>query len=358
MATNNPIFGISTEYSAASYPTAGNLIFGAEYANRDFVVPMAKFTFYDALGVPLDGVAPTIYVRLGGQFNTALLNGYQAVSGIMGDPTSEKSAIFTGEAGKVLGKYGDAFVGSIQKQIVNAIAGATGYAASAGQTGKAQVEFLQRKFLNTFQQLVYQGPSFRQFQLPFNMKPSSSDEAEVMLSIISTFRVASSPRAGTNKQTIDEVIDEFGRNENTADVLNPPDRKDFPDGPEGDAAYNAALQEYNKSNPIDPADITDMQSVIDATPNVLVLGYPDMCRFELVLYDGDELVSLFKSDFCVIGSVGLDYGTGNKMNFFQAESGSTQYYPTDVNLTIALTEVNLITAEKATAQYNDDKVIL
>jgi ABC-2 type transport system permease protein len=45
-------------------------------------------------------------------------------------------------------------LGDTSKQIVQGVAGATGYVASAGQSGKSQVEFLQRIMLNNFQQLI------------------------------------------------------------------------------------------------------------------------------------------------------------------------------------------------------------
>ena len=71
-------------------------------------------------------------------------------------------SIFEGELGKTLGRFGDSFITAIQKQIVAGVAGAGGYFASAGQSGKAQVEFLQRKMLNNFQQLILVQHSYDQ----------------------------------------------------------------------------------------------------------------------------------------------------------------------------------------------------
>ena len=179
--TTDAIFGIPQ--GIATYPSTDGLVFGSDYGNQDFVVPMAKFVFYDAKGVLLSGSsAPTIYERLGGAFNSTLTNGYQEAQGIMGSPTG--TSIFEGEAGQALGRLGSSFIEGLQRQIVQGVAGATGYVASAGQSGKTQVEFLQRVMLNNFQQLIYQGPTFRRFQLPYNMKPHRQVEAETMLSII------------------------------------------------------------------------------------------------------------------------------------------------------------------------------
>ena len=244
--TTDAIFGIPQ--GIATYPSASNLIFGSDYGNQDFVVPMAKFMFYDTKGVPLSGSsAPTIYVRLGGTFNSTLTNGYQEAQGIMGSPTG--TSIFDGEGGKALGRLGNSFIEGIQRQIVQGVAGATGYVASAGQSGKTQIEFLQRVMLNNFQQLIYQGPTFRRFQLPFIMKPHSQTEAETMLSIISSFRVASSPRTGTTR-TIDSTIDSLGRRADPDALAKsgepPPDETKFEGGKENPEFQEALRQFLNR----------------------------------------------------------------------------------------------------------------
>ena len=192
------VFGISRE--GTSYPGGAKLkIFGAEQGNQDFVVPMAKFTFYDAKGVEV-AAAPTIYIRLGGTFNSTLSNGYQETTGIFGSVTpGQETGVEGGLAGftKLLGQVKGSALEAIQKGLANALGAGVGYISSAGQSGKPQLEFLTRKLFNSFQQLIYQGPRFRAFQLPFNMKPTSYQEAKIMRDIIHTFRVASSPRGNT-----------------------------------------------------------------------------------------------------------------------------------------------------------------
>ena len=108
------VFGIPV--GAASYPAQQIIRFGSDYGNQDFVVPMAKFNFFDARGNALTGKAPTIYVRLGGTFNSTLINGYQDATGIMGDPSG--TSIFAGETGKALGRLGSSFIEGIQRQMV------------------------------------------------------------------------------------------------------------------------------------------------------------------------------------------------------------------------------------------------
>jgi hypothetical protein len=363
MATEDAIFGIPT--GDAYYPSAGTIVFGAEYGNQDFVVPMAKFTFYDAKGVTMSGFnAPTIYVRLGGTFNSSLLNGWQEAQGIMGNPTGP--SIFEGDLGQTLGKLGSSWIEGLQKQIVQGVAGATGYVASAGQSGKPQIEFLQRIMLNNFQQLIYQGPSFRRFQLPFNMKPHDQTEAENMLSIISSFRVASSPRTGS-EATISDVIDKFGRHNTDGELErsgneSPPKEDDelYKSDP---ALYQQALKDYFNRQAVLSTDAEGaIDQIVKNSGQIFTFGYPDMVKFELVLYrnsDGNsELSTLFRSEFCMIESVSVDYGAQNKMTFFDGKGNNTQYFPTDVNLTISLRESVLITAPKATQQYLSGTVLL
>ena len=365
MATD-AIFGIPQ--GIASYPSTSLLNFGSEYGNQDFVVPMAKFMFYDTKGVPLSGSsAPTIYVRLGGTFNSTLSNGYQEAQGIMGSPTG--TSIFDGEAGKALGRLGSSFIEGIQRQIVQGVAGATGYVASAGQSGKTQIEFLQRVMLNNFQQLIYQGPTFRRFQLPFVMKPHSQTEAETMLSIISSFRVASSPRTGTETGTIDNTIDALGRRADPNNLLksgdevqpDPDDKVAFPGGKESPEYQEALRQFLNRISVLTDKDEAQADTIVQNSGQVFTFGYPDMCKFELILYKkagGGDIATLFRSEFCMIETVSVDYGASNKMTFFDGKNNNTQYFPTDVNLTISLRESVLITAPKASQQYLSGTVIL
>jgi len=365
MATE-AIFGIPQ--GEATYPATTGLIFGSDYGNQDFVVPMAKFKFYDAKGVLLSGSsAPTIYVRLGGTFNSTLINGYQEAQGIMGNPSG--ASIFESDLGQTLGKLGSSWIEGLQKQIVQGVAGATGYVASAGQSGKTQVEFLQRIMLNNFQQLIYQGPTFRRFQLPFVMKPHSQAESETMLSIISSFRVASSPRTGT-ETTISDVVTTFGRHATDGDLErtgneSPPKEDDelYKNDP---ALYQQALKDYfNRQAVLSSESESAINQIVNNSGQVFTFGYPDMCKFELILHKkggesglGDDLITLFKSEFCMIESVSVDYGSQNKMTFFDGEGNNTQYFPTDVNLTISLRESVLITAPKASEQYLSGTVLL
>jgi hypothetical protein len=70
----------------------------------------------------------------------------------------------------------------------------------------------------------------------------------------------------------------------------------------------------------------------------------------------DTITMLFQSEYCMIENVGLDYGAQNKMVFLSSpESANTgDYFPSEVNMTIALKESVLITAAYASAEHGTD----
>ena len=193
-----PIFTIPT--GTVTYPReleTTHLIFGSDFAHSEYVIPMARFVFFDATGDESKTKARSIYIRLGGAFSTQLSNSYQEATGIFGSvtPGDNRDAASIGGITKLIGSMFDSGGTALQSSIIKSLGAGAGFVSSAGQSGKSQIEFLTRKVFNSFQQLIYQGPKFRAFQLPFNMKPTSYAEAKTMRDIIQTFRIASSPRA-------------------------------------------------------------------------------------------------------------------------------------------------------------------
>ena len=348
-----------------TYPDkATELIFGSDYAHSEYVIPMARFKFFDATGA--ESNAPSIYIRLGGTFNTQLSNGYQETSGIFGSvtPGSTVGVENLGEFASLLGKVKGSALEAIQKGLANALGAGVGYIASAGQSGKPQIEFLTRKLFNSFQQLIYQGPRFRAFQLPFNMKPTSYQEAKIMRDIIHTFRVASSPRANyddTLKSDEEAILegsagsaDEAERIANELKTLSEEEQKI--------RLTEMALDSFNNDTG---------NEIVTKSDAPLTFGYPDMVQLEFILYKKgsgnssgytDTITMLFQSDYCMIENVGLDYGAQNKMVFLSSpESADTDdgkkvgdYFPSEVNMTIALKESVLITAAYASAEHGTD----
>jgi len=358
MATNELPFRVVQ--SEVKYPAKDTeLIFGSDFAHSEFVIPMARFTFYDATGE--DSTAPAIYIRLGGTFSTQLSQGWQEASGIFGSVTPGQANDFSSfkNTTDIIGRVGGSLQEALSKSIMNAMGAGMGFVGSAGQSGKAQAEFLTRKLFNSFQQLIYQGPRFRSFQLPFNMKPTSYEEAKIMRDIIHTFRVASSPR-GDSKL----VLSEDDENRLSESALSPDEREAEAKRIEGlpQAEREAELTQQA----IDAFNLNTGQKLADETGNPLTFGYPDMCQLELILYKKGipadkttgtpegEIVSLFISDFCMIENVGLDYGAQNKMVFLtNPESiADGEYFASEVNMTIALRESVLITAGYAQEEHN------
>ena len=352
-----------------SYPDKDTeLIFGSDYAHSEYVIPMARFKFFDATGA--ESKAPAIYIRLGGTFNTQLSNGYQETSGIFGSVTpGAEIGTEGGLAGftKLLGQVKGSALEAIQKGLANALGAGVGYISSAGQSGKPQLEFLTRKLFNSFQQLIYQGPRFRAFQLPFNMKPTSYQEAKIMRDIIHTFRVASSPRGNTEDALAPDdentLIESGGITQEELDKINA-----LPEEAKRLRLTEIGLDAFNNDVGTD---------ITEASNAPLTFGYPDMVQLEFILYkkgsggpvapgpnlddNPDTITMLFQSEYCMIENVGLDYGAQNKMVFLSSpESASTddkpvgEYFPSEVNMTIALKESVLITAGYASAEHKTD----
>ena len=275
------------------YPVAGLVIFGNESAHGEFAVPMARFQFYNSVGsARLTTEAPTLFIRMGGQFQTGLANAHESSTNIYGNPSG------TEDTDDKLFQVPENLKGGLSalyKQIAGVGAGASGY-------------------------LIYQGPTFRRYTLPFIMKPTSLIEAKAMINIIKTFRIASSPKGGA---------------------------------PETLSSARVATEQETDAIPRGENDTT-IDTVLGLLKNTpIAFGYPDMCSFEIVMAEptGALPTQIFGSEFCVIENVQVDYGSQNKMLFFgQANDG--KYYPAEVTLTINLKETTLPLGMQITQENN------
>ena len=342
--TESTLFGLQTgTVFGNTYPEgADGIKFGVDPSiHADFVTPVAAFKFYDATGSESD--RPTIYIRMPGTFNTALLQGYSQSAGILGGIREQNKGILSG-----LAQLGSGAVTGVQSQIAKAFAGAAGFVGSAGQSGRAQLEFNQRKLINNFQQLIYQGPEYRRYQLPFSMKPVSQTEAENMIKIIQCFQVASAPQA--LNQILADNPDDLEYTGNAVSIV---------------ARINAEEEVSQEDRQFADSALFDSFSLeLSKNIDALAFSYPDMCKFQILLYQGSRglgagpgtsgigLETLFESEVCMIESVAVDYGSQNKMTFFD-NGNSEKYYPTDVNLSIALREAVLPTAASIAANHSN-----
>lgn len=324
--------------------TGNPIIFGAEGAGRDYVIPMARFSFYDNVGASLSDM-PNIYIKMAGSFNSTLLNGWQEAANIFGTPAAVNTLFGSDANPGIATSLGGSVVQSLQAQLLRGVTGLTGALSSAALGGRTQIEYMTRRFLNNFQQLIYQGPNFRRFQLPFQFKPSTETEAISMVDIIHTFRQISSPNAGFGTEA-DEL--KAGIRNPDQDTLkksseNPADQAE--QDKKDEAVLNQLLDQMTGA-------------LYDPNRDVLTFAYPHMCKFDIVLYSAinDEIATLFRSEMCVIESVAVDYGGGSKMNFFTKTNG--YYIPTDVTLSLSLRETKVMTAGDVGDQYNRGQTIL
>jgi hypothetical protein len=282
---------------------------------------------------------------MAGSFQSALQNGYSESANIFGTPNNEGKIAFTFATIK-------GGLDAILKQAAGAAGTAGGFIGSAGLSGKAQYEFMTRKVLNTFQQLIYSGPTFRRFTLPFTMKPTSIKEAEIMINIIKTFRIASSPK-GAGDGTPDLNIE--GKTGGSAAS----DSQQATDAQKEEAQKEAAFISQENIN------LLFGQGGVDATVNgsnrTFTFGYPDMCKFQILLQDPKHnktdggISEVFGSQYCVIETVQVDYGSQNKMVFFSADGTDGKYYPSEVTLTIGLRETTLPLAGQIKSGHEDSE---
>jgi hypothetical protein len=266
---------------------------------------------------------------MAGAFQSALQNGYQESQNIFGAPTSDGAIAFSYATVK-------GGVDALYKQLVGGGAGAAGFIGSAGQSGKAQYEFMTRKVLNTFQQLIYQGPSFRRFTLPFVMKPTSKEEAEKMIDIIKTFRIASSAKGEGNVGRANDVLTAQGSDSNSVAS----DTKQTKEEQDKELAENTKLTTEQINS------LFAGGSVAGSSNRTFSFGYPDMCKFQILLQRSPNgadagLAEVFGSEYCVIENVQVDYGSQNKMVFFSSDGTGGKYYPSEVTLSIGLRETTL-----------------
>lgn len=315
-------------FSDVSYSDlGGTIVFGYENSSHsDYVVPMAKFTFKNSQGENKDNMGP-VYIRMTNSFDTVLSNRFQETEGIFGQPGNIENV------GEALGTIGGSALEALKKQFVGGAGALAGFAASAGVSGVSQIEFLTRQMFNNFQQLIYKGPSFRPFNLAFNMRPTSYVDAQNMKDIISRFKIASSPKGGLGADT---ALSYDTRTFTTAE-------DESTGGAIGTKSESIAEQSTVEK-------LLDIGSGDGSATTSFTFGYPDMCEFEILLYADNELSTVFQSKICVIENIAVTYGSQNKLTFFDSPDGSS-YFPTDVVLTLSLREAVLQTQSDAVAEY-------
>lgn len=295
-----------------AYVGTKTLHFGFDGPYADYWTPAMVFSFYDPRGNSASSKYANIYIRMSGTFETQSLQGYDVATNIFSQPSAQAGAastILQGAKGTIQG---------IVNQVVTGAAGTMGFLGSGGQSGRQQIEFLTREVFNTFQQLIYQGPNFRQFSPSFQMRPTSQSQAEIMREIIARLKIASSPESGTLQASIDA-----------------------PNGEGDNVTFEGRFTQGQT------------QGFIEGVP--FTFGYPHMCKIEVGLIKAKDfdLVRVFQSDYCMIQSIATTYGSQNKLTFFAGVA-----YPTEVNLQVQLREAVLQTRGNAVREFNGGLTVI
>lgn len=293
-------------------------------ANKDdgFNVPQVSFNFLNAYGNDISG-APFVHIKMPGLFNVTGISDYSRAENIFSfgsDFNSQRTAydalhdvgmadkITSGglidDAATQAARAGLSGAEAFQYSIKKGLGSILGFVGSAGLNNIGQFEFNARRAVNPMAQLLYKGPQVRRYQFPFVFKPRNAKDSENIKKIIGIFRVASSA----------SVSSSGGGQEVSPGVVQPVDL---------------------------------------GAGNSFTFGYPHLTEFRVSFFSptSGSAKHLFRSKVCAIESVSVDYG-GQKMAFF--EDGS----PTEINMTIQLTEVMPRTLGDAIVDANDPNITL
>jgi len=278
-----PLSSNQSSQATNRYSNLGSQQIQFPLSNEGFNVPVARFTMLDAYGNKVSG-APKVMVRMPNLFNVTNLSDYAKTDNIFG-ATSAFNAAAAGTYTEAAGKEGFSAANfaltaadAVSYAIKKGFASTVGFVESAGMGNIGQYEFSGRQAVNPMSQLLYKGPQYRRYQMPFVLKPKTRLEADAVQKIISVFRLASSP----------SVPNTSGIGANGINI---------------------------------------------GEGNTFSFGYPHLTQFDLLFWtDASTSKKIFRSKPCVIESVSTDYGS-QKMVFF--EDGN----PAEITLTLNLTEI-------------------
>lgn len=333
------VFGLTADNSTTGYPdmdgwpssrggahdaidryrninATGRYAYPYEAYDDGFNIPYILFRFTDAFGGRITD-SPIVSLKMPGSFNLTSFSDYSRTENIFA--VSSDSGIYnnildTGIQSKQQ-EITDSNTGDVQNMINKiakvGISGAEavryswqkslgtleGWGASAGLSNLNQYEFMNRQAVNPMAQLLYRGPQMRRYQLPFSMHAKNSTDSSQIQKIISIFRVASSP----------SVPDTSGINVGGVNI---------------------------------------------GAGNAFTFGYPHLTQFDVYFIDDNNTLKIiYRSKLCAIESIAADYG-GQKMTFF------ADGRPTDIAMTIQLTEVTPRTLGDSITDSNNSEITL
>lgn len=275
------------------YSSFGSGVIRFPSADTGFNTPTVAFTFLNAYGQKVGG--PSVRIKVPTTFNVTnfsdyartenIFEGGDAATRLMQGALDEKKEGLAGmaqSAGNQVLAAGITGAEAFAYAVKRGVAGVWGFIGSAGLNNANQYEFVRRQAINPMAQMLYKGPQFRRYQLPFSMYPKNASDSSAAKKIVSIFRVASSPSVPD--------VSGLGLGGETASI-----------------------------------------SIGDGS--TFTFGYPHLAQFTVYFRDENGVEkAIFRSKPCVIESVSADYG-GQKMTFFGDGS------PTEMNLVLQLTEI-------------------
>lgn len=306
MATSiyNPSLSTEAEIDDRYKNIQGEYSFGlpsSASGNEGFAVPVIVFRFKSPYGNDIEG-APILYIRSPNGLNLTQSSNYSQGGPIFGG--TGQNGVIDSSGNSYFGTVFSGIAQSVASQLNSAVTKARGYLESAGQSGIDQAEFTTKNVINPFQQLLYKGPAFKPYAFPFTFRPKNIEEARSMMAIISAFKIASSPKIQKGSYRDIDV---------------------------GEGLFSGAIDDA----------LGGIAGLGGDT--ALSFGYPDLVEFDIKMYTGEgsgnnDVQTLYSSLPCVINQVSTDYGQ-QKMTFFIPEDNSTEYYPTEITMSIQLQEV-------------------
>ena len=312
----SPVTGSDTVSGSERYSGFLNQDIRYPIDNDGYVMPMVRFDFFDPSGV--QRTAPLLHLQLPEQFRTNHQNNYQEAqyifpgsgiyntikNAITGPPAEEGSEE---QAANVAANQQMSAANAFEYMISRGGASFSGFINSGGMSGIDQYEFNKRQFVNQLQQLLYKGPTYRQFQMPFLMRPRNYDEAKNITDAISMMKVAAATSPGLEL------------NVNFADIL------------------DTGIDGMNVEGGISDIPFT--------------FAYPDLVRFTILVKNSQgNLQQLFQSKLCAIVDLNVQYGS-QRINF--VEGANNTMFPTETGLDVTLKEVEFNTARDYIDEAND-----
>jgi len=251
--------------------------------NDDHVTPYVKMAILNADGARVSE-APFLYLKAPNQLNLSNINNYQQDGPIFGAGSTSGFQI-ANDIGGAVETAGLSAAQALEYTISKGGQNLLGFLGSAGLNNLSQFEFLSKNTVNPMQQQLYKGPTFRRYQLPFNMKPRNRFDAVQSRRAVTALKLAAAASISESDESLSGINLTFG----------------YP-------------------------------NLIQFT--IMVKKSPETGRRQSSYGRGrDGWQILFRSKPCVIETVQSDYG-GQKMTFFTEDN-----YPTETNLTLSLIEI-------------------